>query len=963
MTNTQSYKEISFAYACLQQSKLCLRDNKYKQAEYLLNKATKLLKVEKKWTLYIKSQIYLGRCKIHLRDFDAAITASETAYLVCIQELGDQHPLMGDIFCSLGFLYFKKGKFEKALEWYKLALELKQMVYDANHIALAKCYNLVGLAHSGLGYSEEGLHAHEKALSIALSHSSTDPLFLTEVYMGIGHCYLRRSDVGEALNVFHKALSIRLDLLSEKHTLTAQTYNEIGNVLLIKEDYQDAFLAYKKSLSINLEIFGSNHIDISRNYNGLASCHFNFQEYEEALRLYQKGLSINTKILGGKNPYAAVNYINLAKCYTVKKYYDLALGMYKRAASMGKEFWGEYHQNVSHTIIDMGRCCHKKGDYKAAINYFHKALINIIEDFEDTHPDSNPTLANYNNAFELQKALNGKALSYFFEYKENSNSLIDLKKSLNCYELSIQLIDQMRNGYKAEASKLSLAQRAVPLYDEAIDVALTLYKETSFEQYLHKAFYFSEKSKSILLLSSMREAEAQMTANISSDLLEDMRMMRNKLTKLEHKISNEQSKDRLKRQEGKLIAWKSQQFDDTQHYEQLIKKIEKEYPEYYQLKYNVKVTDVVHIQGYLEQKKAALLSYFVGNQNIYIFCVTSTRIKVEKLPIPKIFDRIIKDFEIGMAGFFPKLVRSAFILYKWLVEPIKNLLNGIEQLIVLPDGVLHKVSFDTLLSQKCKDNQGIASLPYLIKDYSITYHYSATLLLYTSKRSYKTAELVDSFMGLAPISFEKKEAIPLSFNAMRGKNTLKNLENAEVEVKKISELFQNNGLESKTLIHQEANKENLCKYISEYKFVLLATHGFIDPNQPELSGLYLHPIVQEKAKNSVESHKFYTSEAFNLKLQADLVILSACETGRGKFLQGEGVMALNRGFLYSGASNVIYTLYKIPDQSSSQLMQYFFKLIVEEEYSYTEALQKAKLQFIEAGKSPCHWASFALIGS
>ena len=921
MTTTQNYKEISSANACLQQSKLCLRDNKYKQAEYLLNKAAKLFKEDKNWGLYIKSQIYLGRCKIHLRDFDAAITASETAYLVCIRELGDQHPLMADIFCSLGFLHFKKGKFEKALEWYKLALELKQMVYDANHIALAKCYNLVGLARSGLGYSEEALQAHEKALSI------------------------------------------RIDLLSEKHALTAQTYNEIGNVLLIKEDYQDAFLAYKKSLSINLEIFGLDHIEISRNYNGLASCHFNFQEYEEALRLYQKGLGINTKILGSKNPYAAVNYINLAKCYTVKKYYDLALGMYKRAASMGKEFWGEYHQNVSHTIIDMGRCCRKKGDYKAAINYFHKALINIIEDFEDTHPDSNPTLTNYNNAFELQKALNGKALSYFCEYKENSNNLIDLKKSLNCYELSIQLIDQMRNGYKAEASKLSLAQRAVPLYDEAIDVALTLYKETSFEQYLHKAFYFSEKSKSILLLSSMREAEAQMTANISIDLLEEVQMMRNKLTNLEHKISNEQSKDRLKRQEGKLIAWKSQQFDDTQHYEQLIKKIEKEYPEYYQLKYNVKVTDVVHIQGYLAEKKAALLSYFVGNQNIYIFCVTSKQIKVEKLPIPPIFDRIIKDFEIGMAGFFPKLVRSAFILYKWLIEPIKNLLSGIEQLIVLPDGVLHKISFDTLLPQKCQDNQEVASLPYLIKDYNITYHYSATLLLYTSQRSYKTAELADSFMGLAPISFEKEDVMPLSINNMRGKKTLKNLENAEVEVKKISELFKNNGLESKTLIHQEANKENLCKYISQYKFVLLATHGFIDPNQPELSGLYLHPIVQEKAKNSVESHKFYTSEAFNLKLQADLVILSACETGRGKFLQGEGVMALNRGFLYSGASNVIYTLYKIPDQSSSQLMQYFFKLIVEEEYSYTEALKKAKLQFIEAGKSPCHWASFALIGS
>ena len=180
-------------------------------------------------------------------------------------------------------------------------------------------------------------------------------------------------------------------------------------------------------------------------------------------------------------------------------------------------------------------------------------------------------------------------------------------------------------------------------------------------------------------------------------------------------------------------------------------------------------------------------------------------------------------------------------------------------------------------------------------------------------------------------------------------------------------------------MHETASIDNFKNEVEGYKYVLIAAHGYYNRKQPELSGILFSPPNNEKQKRLVsETGKlqrnlglnnllpneniFYTSDAYNLKLNADLVVLSCCESGLGEMVNGEGMLGINRGFLYAGAKNIIFTLFKVYDDVSSELTQSLFKYILAGK-NYSESLRLTKLELInEKEMEPMCWAGFVLIG-
>ncbi len=181
--------------------------------------------------------------------------------------------------------------------------------------------------------------------------------------------------------------------------------------------------------------------------------------------------------------------------------------------------------------------------------------------------------------------------------------------------------------------------------------------------------------------------------------------------------------------------------------------------------------------------------------------------------------------------------------------------------------------------------------------------------------------------------------------------------------RKKNKYFEEQQKKATALFYEMASKEHLLDYIEDYKYVLLSTHGFSDTENAALSGLNLYINDERERTDSFnEKGKLYLSEVMSLQLKADLVVLSSCESGVGKLQQGEGMMALHRAFLYAGASNIIYSLFKVPQDSTSELVQAFFQYVLEGD-SYSTALRRAKLKLIEDESiEPIDWAGFALIG-
>jgi CHAT domain-containing protein len=298
-----------------------------------------------------------------------------------------------------------------------------------------------------------------------------------------------------------------------------------------------------------------------------------------------------------------------------------------------------------------------------------------------------------------------------------------------------------------------------------------------------------------------------------------------------------------------------------------------------------------------------------------------------------------------------------------------------------------------------KDNYSIieesdfTTLNYLIKDFDISYHYSAALWLegFENKSSQRSSD--DNFIGFAPVFRSNSDSGYISMNNNLGVDSnlvqltirsvsidgkrYKELSHSEAEINDIIQLFTKRSKEARGYLHAQATESNFKENISNYKFVHVATHGFSNDNRSELSGLLFavpdnisnsntRPLNDNSSKSYDEKYSdgiLYAGEMYNLDLNADLVVLSACETGIGRLVKGEGVMAITRGFLYSGVPNILFSLWKVGDKNTYQLMVNFYDELLNGN-SYSGSIRKSKLNLIQKKETafPKFWSSFVLLG-
>ncbi|MFO7843711.1 MAG: CHAT domain-containing protein, partial [Bacteroidales bacterium] len=275
--------------------------------------------------------------------------------------------------------------------------------------------------------------------------------------------------------------------------------------------------------------------------------------------------------------------------------------------------------------------------------------------------------------------------------------------------------------------------------------------------------------------------------------------------------------------------------------------------------------------------------------------------------------------------------------------------------------------------------------PYLIKQYNISYSYSGNLFYQTfTKESSTEIEISDlnDWLALAPVFDDSNTAgltmrtreLLREFDAelndtigTRGRlldgEYISSLPGTESEVRSIFDELDRQGKRALVQIRKKANEDFVKSgSVKDYKFLHFATHGIVNTENPELSGIFL---AQDSTLN--EDGILYSGEIYNLELNADLTVLSACETGLGKIKKGEGLIGLTRALLYAGSKNIIVSLWKVADESTSDLMVDFYKNLLEEErekQAFSHALQQAKLKMINEEKyaHPFYWSPFILIG-
>jgi CHAT domain-containing protein len=367
---------------------------------------------------------------------------------------------------------------------------------------------------------------------------------------------------------------------------------------------------------------------------------------------------------------------------------------------------------------------------------------------------------------------------------------------------------------------------------------------------------------------------------------------------------------------------------------------------------------LAEIQGLLDED-TALLEFFVGEASSQLFVVTRQGLAIHALPSRRQLDPLVQSV-LGAVEQDSRLrgrryAEDAYRLYQTLLQPAAGELRGKRRLMVAPDGPLYLLSFEALLTGEVPGGGAPGrDLPYLIRERSVSYVPSASVLAQLLAGRRPDADAAAPAGGKLFVGFgdpgqpaaDPQPGQPLPLPAARE------------EVSRIASLFPAD--QAVVFLGPEATEETVktSAAVRSARILHFASHGLLDESRPDLSGLRL-----AHAGGSAEDGLLQVREIFNLELHAGLVVLSACQTGLGKEVSGEGLIGMTRAFLYAGASSLVVSLWQVDDESTADLMVSFYRQL-RSIGDRSEALRRAKLELIDRSRyfHPYFWAPFILVG-
>ncbi len=905
--------------------------------------------------------------------YQKALACFDNHRTILQHKYGDDHTNLFTCYANLGLYWTFKENYIKALDYYEIMIQLLEKRDLQDFYQAGIFYRNIGICCYRLSKYNQALAWLQTALTFYQKQYANAPHpSIAATYWELSVCYLDKGDYDKSLQYTEQALIIRKETLGDEHIQVANCYHLMAKAYLKKEAFSEAEHYIQLFLD---KVRDQENCD----YNNLTFAHLSFgiillqqKKLHQALAYFQLALK-RFELVKGDNMGLRTTHSYLGECYLFEKEYKKGLLHIRKALQISQNIVGEKSYETSKNYTLLGDFYQEQEAYKEALIYYQKALNSISNSPKTLKIHDLPALEEVTHYLYFLDALKGKGTCHYQSYRKNALAN-DLEIAVKTYEVASKVVGKLRQNYSYEGSQLTLVSKAQALYEDAIGAFYYFYQQTQNLTYLNLCFQYCEKSKAIILLSQLKDAEAKIASNIPADLLQKEYDLQIEINYLNKQIQELQSKEPEKHKSNSTLeVLQSERFHYLQSYEKLIETIEVNYPHYHQLKYNIKTTSIQETQLQLEENQA-IVNYFVGKENLFIFCITSNDAQILREPLPKDFEQMVEDFNESINFMFKRdYLELAYQLYQLLLEKcLSNEQSLTSNVLIVPDGILTQIPFEALLSSNVKASNSYADLPYLLMDYDIHYHYSVTLWHRSKAPANHPQEISigESFIGFAPVYKNQKTVTPseqLAFAdetvrsvTIRG-TTYQELIYSEQEVNEIQSLFKQKSYKTQTFLHQKASITNFKKSLKGYKYLHIAGHGYLNTEQPELSGILFSPTSISEQENVSETI-FSLGDAYHLQLDADLVVLSCCESGIGKLAKGEGMIAINRGFLSAGAKNVIYTLFKVYDKASCELTQALFQHILEGK-NYRQALKTAKLQLIRSGKAtPRLWAGYVLIG-
>lgn len=886
----------------------------------------------------------------------------------------------------------------KALDKYALAIQLRTSIGD--RWGEAQLHNNVGFLYSEIGEQQKSITNSELALSIwrELNDRAREMITLNNIAIA-------NFDLGN-LNVAFQELQEVLKYCEANAPCGLEPFvrNNLGLIHDTWGEPNEALAQYDLALKIFNERGDKRNVINTLNNYGMV--YANIGDGSSALDQFQKALAVGSQLAIFQKE--AVTRSNLGYAHILLGNYTAALEELEKAQPLSQKFEDPRFQ--AYTFMRLGMAHVAKNEMDQAIAAYNQAL-QIQNSIEDRRGQAmtldkigelysllnQPPLAikNYRDALERWGSVNdaqGEALSLYgiARVEFNRNNLSEARDRIVEAITKVESLRTRMTSYRLRTSYYAAKQN---FFELEIDVRMRLYEATRSRTELESALFASERARARNLLDLLTESHTNIRMGVESQLLALERTQRDrldeKLTQFQ-KSSGKFSKTQRIAAEKEIQAL-TREFDQTQA------EIRKHSPHYAALT-QPQPLKPAQIQQLLDDD-TLLLEYALGEKRSYLWVVTRNEILPYVLPGRAQIENTALSFRESLKAWEPrranedarsyiaklqnapqKYQRQALELTNLVLRPAASKL-GKKRLVIIADGALQYVPFGALLVPN--DTRSSNPVPLIVNN-EILYQPSASALALIREAPSPTA-LKTVAVVADPVFSSSDDRVVAASRGFKIEPTMlasRDLRRALRDAGDIGSVDGNFSLDrlrftrgeadaiiaaaprgsSMMAVDFDARRERvLDRQLKQFRIVHLATHGILNSNHPELSGL-VFSLVNEKGQ--AEDGFLKLNDIYNMDLPLEMIVLSACETAVGKEVKGEGLVGLTRGFMYAGAARVVASLWDVQDEATAELMKRFYNYLLEKKMPAAAALRQAQLDLMETHSrtKPYYWAGFVLQG-
>jgi tetratricopeptide (TPR) repeat protein len=933
--------------------------------------------------------------------------------LPILQAVGDRDGQAATL-TSIGAVYQSLGEMRKALEKHNEALLLSRAIGDRSRMALT--LNNIGMAHWSLGDMRKALENYDEALSIfrAMGERRSQAVLLPN----IGTVYLSLGEAQKALERFNEALTISR-AIGHRHG-EAVAIHSIGLVHGSLGEAQKALEKYDEALPI-FRAVGERRGE-ALTLGGIGLVYQSLGELRKALEKYDEALPI-FRAVGDRAGQAAMLtssgmvYQSLGEAQKALEKHNEALALSRAIGFRSRE--ATTLNNIGETYRSLGELRKALENYEEALPIFREVgerrseaiTLTGIGEIYRSLGETQKALDKFNESLQLWRAVgdrNGEAAT-LLGIARGEQTRGDLMQARQTIEQAIGIVESMRADIRIQDLRASYFASRQKYYESYIVILLEQRNQNPAAGFEAAAFAASERARARSLLELLTESRADIRQGVDSSLLERERSLQRQLNA---KAAAQFALLNRKHTPAQAEAFAKEISSITTEYEELRAQIRARSPRYAALT-QPQPLSLAEIQRQVLDPETLLLEYSLGDNVSHLFVVSQTSITWFQLPRRAEIEAVTRRVRELLTAPQPrpgdteakyqariKEARDSYwshaaALSRMLLGPAAPQLGG-KRLLIVADGALQYLPFGALPApemersgdketggqgDKRAERQGDRENPQsaipipLIVNYEIAHLPSASALAVLRRELAGRETSPKTVAVLADPVFSADDArvksgtqtqsgaaappeLTRAINDVRGELGRLLLTRDEAE----AILSATPRTEGFGALDFRANRATATgDDLSHYRIVHFATHSLLNSEHPELSGIVLS-LVDERGQPQDGFLRLH--EIFNLRLPAELVVLSACQTGLGKEVKGEGLVGLTRGFMYAGAARVVASLWQVNDVATAELMNRFYRRMLKDGMRPAAALRAAQIEMWKKPQwqSPFYWGGFVLQG-